>query len=81
MQPSEKLNIRFAGVKMRSPLGVGAVAFPMGQFSAVTPEMHAEYLLKHVEAGAGYVETLCSYTPEEVLKQQPKPKECWESTT
>ena len=72
MEPSEKLNITFAGVKMRSPLGVGAVAFPMGQFSAVTPEMHAEILLRHVEAGAGYVETVCSYTPEEDM---PKSRE------
>ncbi len=75
MEPSQKLNITFAGVKMRSPLGVGAVAYPMGQFSAITPEMHAEYLLKHVEAGAGYVETLCSYVYEQVMKQKPEPRE------
>jgi len=75
MEPSEKLNVTFAGVEMRSPLGVGAVAFPMGQFSEVTPEMHAEILYRHVEAGAGYVETVCSYAPEGDLKQQLESKE------
>jgi dihydropyrimidine dehydrogenase (NAD+) subunit PreA len=47
------LNVTFAGVEFRSPIGVGAVGRPWGKNT--TPEEHAEVLLKHVEAGAGYI--------------------------
>lgn len=47
------LEVTFAGLKFRSPIGVGAVGRPFGK--SVTPELHAEVLLKHVEAGAGYI--------------------------
>ncbi|MBI4332293.1 MAG: 4Fe-4S binding protein [Chloroflexi bacterium] len=52
---SPKLNTTFAGVRMRSPLGVAPISMPAGKRSAITPEVHAGVLLKHVEAGAGYV--------------------------
>lgn len=79
MKSNGKLNITFAGIKMRSPLGVGTIFFPMGQLSAITPEVHAETLLKHVEAGAGYVEIATSaYITKEMvseLKNRAKPRE------
>lgn len=52
---SEKLATTFAGIRMRSPVGVGPINMPRGDRSAITPEIHAELLLKHVEAGAGFV--------------------------
>jgi len=79
VEVTEKLSIAFAGVKMRSPLGVGTMFFPMGQPSAVTAEVHAETLLKHVEAGAGYVEVATSgYMSKEMasqLKRRAQPRE------
>ena len=52
--PSPRLETTFAGVKMRSPIGVGAVGRPMG--NDIPPELHAEVLLKHAtEGGAGYI--------------------------
>jgi dihydropyrimidine dehydrogenase (NAD+) subunit PreA len=62
------LNVTFAGVEFRSPVGVGAVGRPWGKDT--TPEMHAEVLLKHVEAGAGYVcIPTCWYFTEETLSK------------
>jgi Pyruvate/2-oxoacid:ferredoxin oxidoreductase delta subunit len=52
--PSSRLETNFAGVKVRSPIGVGAVGRPMG--NDIPPEKHAEVLLKHAEeGGAGYI--------------------------
>lgn len=45
--------IEFAGIKFRSPIGVAAVGYPCGE--GVTPEMHAEGILKHAEAGASFI--------------------------
>ena len=45
--------VEFAGIKFKSPIGVTAVAFPCGE--GVTPEMHAEGILKHAEASAGFI--------------------------
>lgn len=50
-----RLKVTFAGIEFRSPIGVGPIGFPLG--AKVTPEMHAEVLLKHAEAGAGYIST------------------------
>jgi len=47
------LNVTFGGIEFRSPIGVGAVGRPWGKNT--TPEEHAGILLKHVEAGAGYI--------------------------
>ena len=52
---SDALSTTFAGIKMRSPLGISAINMPLGERSAITPELHAEVLLKHAEAGAGFV--------------------------
>lgn len=50
----DELGIEFAGVKFRTPIGVGATGMPFGR--SVTPEEHAAILLRHVEAGAGFIE-------------------------
>ncbi|KUO71323.1 MAG: hypothetical protein APF81_19190 [Desulfosporosinus sp. BRH_c37] len=49
------LSVEFAGVKMRSPLGVAAQA-PFAPAS-ISGDRLAEILLKHVDAGAGYIHT------------------------
>lgn len=67
--PSPKLETTFAGVKMRSPIGVGAVGRPMG--IDIPPEKHAEVLLKHAtEGGAGYIYVpIVAYASEESRKK------------
>jgi len=50
-----ELAVTLAGVKMRSPIGVGSIGTPLVNFRYLTPERHAEVLLGHVEAGAGYI--------------------------
>ncbi len=49
------LSVNFAGVKMRSPVGVASQA-PFSPL-AMSPVYLTEMLLKHVEAGAGFVHT------------------------
>lgn len=62
------LNIEFAGVQLKSPIGVGAVGRPNG--TNITTEMHTDVLLKHVEAGAGFIcIPTCVYTSEETKKK------------
>ncbi|MBI4331721.1 MAG: 4Fe-4S binding protein [Chloroflexi bacterium] len=51
----EQLGVNFAGLRFRSPIGVAPIGMPEGRKSAITPELHAGLLLKHVEAGAGFV--------------------------
>jgi len=79
METSEKLNVTFAGVRMRSPLGVPTIHIPIGERSAITPELHAEVLLKHAEAGAGFIYIpSCNYITEEMiaeLRQRARPRE------
>ncbi len=79
MEPSEKLSITFAGVKMRSPLGIATIHKPMVENSVLTPELHAEVLLKHTEAGAGFVYMPgCCYITEGLLaelRQRARPRE------
>jgi dihydroorotate dehydrogenase/NAD-dependent dihydropyrimidine dehydrogenase PreA subunit len=68
----ERLSVDFAGVKLPSPIGVGAIATFMG--SSIPDEDAARILLKSAEAGAGYISVgaLC-YLPEEfVLKKKSK---------
>lgn len=70
MIKDERLSIDFAGVKLPSPIGVGAIATFMG--SSIPDEDVARILLKSAEAGAGYISVgaLC-YLPEEfVLKKK-----------
>ena len=62
------LEIDFAGIKFKSPIGVGAVGRPMGK--NCTPQLHADILLKHVEAGASYINLpTCDYVTEESLRK------------
>lgn len=49
------LNTTFAGVKMRSPLGVSAMLSPTGV--GRNPKNYADMTMRYVEAGAGYVYT------------------------
>lgn len=51
----EKLGTTFAGLRVRSPIGVAPIGMPEGKKSAITPELHADILLRHVDAGAGFV--------------------------
>ena len=52
---SPDLAVTVAGVKMRNPIAVGPIGGLLINPRRSTPEMHAEMLLKHVEAGAGYI--------------------------
>ena len=63
----EKLGVKFAGLEMRTPIGVAPVYAPVGTGQHnLTPEASAEVLLKHVDAGAGYVYVVGSnYLPKE----------------
>ena len=49
------LSVTLGGVKMRSPIGVGSIGSPLIERERLTAERHAEVLLKHVEAGAGFI--------------------------
>lgn len=49
------LEVTFAGIKMRSPIGVAAMLSPTGH--GRKPEVYADMLLRYVEAGSGYVYT------------------------
>ena len=49
----QDLSVSLAGVKMRTPIGIGSIGTLMVDPAQLTPEMHVEVLLKHVEAGAG----------------------------
>ena len=73
------LTVSLAGVKMRSPIGVGSIGRPLIRSGRLTPEKHAEVLLKHVEAGAGFICLSSSrHIPDEVLsdlKRKAKPFE------
>lgn len=54
-KPPPSLRVTLAGVEFRSPIGVAAVGRPWGKELFAAPELHAEVLLKHAEAGAGYI--------------------------
>lgn len=75
----EELGITFAGIRMRSPLGIAPINMPLGKRSAITPELHAEVLLKHAEAGAGFIYVPgASYITKEIiseLKKRARPRE------
>jgi dihydroorotate dehydrogenase/NAD-dependent dihydropyrimidine dehydrogenase PreA subunit len=66
----ERLSVDFAGIKLPTPIGVGAIATFMG--SSIPDEDVARILLKAVEAGAGYISVgaLCYMPDEFVLKKK-----------
>lgn len=70
MVRDERLSVDFAGVKLPSPIGVGAIATFMG--SSIPDEDVARILLKTTEAGAGYISVgaLCSLPDEYVQKKK-----------
>ena len=49
------LDIKLAGIKIRTPIGIGSVGSLSVNPGRQTPELRAEVLLKDVEAGAGYI--------------------------
>jgi dihydropyrimidine dehydrogenase (NAD+) subunit PreA len=47
------LNVKFGGMEMRNPIGVAALNPAVAY--ARTPTVQADWLMRHVEAGAGYL--------------------------
>lgn len=69
----EGLGTTLAGVRMRSPIGVGSIGLPIVRADRLTPEKHAEVLLQHVEAGAGFINLPGTGSiPESVLEDLKK---------
>ena len=67
---NEKLATTFAGVKMRSPVGVGPMNIPRCERSYVTPERHVNVMMKHVDAGAGFLYIPgFDYISDELIKE------------
>ena len=65
---SPDLSVTLAGVRMRTPIAVGSVGTVLINPAHLTPELHAEVLLKHVEAGAGHIVLpTITYAPQELL--------------
>jgi dihydropyrimidine dehydrogenase (NAD+) subunit PreA len=73
------LSVNLAGVRLRNPIGVGSIGSPLIKRERLTAEREAEMLLKHVEAGAGYINLPGSrHVSEEIyneLKKKAKPFE------
>jgi len=67
------LSVKIAGVKLRTPVGVGAIGHPCGKRDRFTLEDYCEIFLKHIEAGAGF---LCMphsiHIPEPLLEKLEK---------
>lgn len=62
------LETTFAGKKFKSPIGVGAVGRPFG--GNLSAEDHASVLLKHIDAGVGFLYLpTCSYATGESMEK------------
>ena len=48
-------SVRVAGVKFRTPVGVGSVGGPPMQRERLTLDLYASIFLKHIAAGAGFI--------------------------
>lgn len=73
---SPSLSVTMAGVQFRSPVGVGPIGAPWGK--KPEPEVHAEVLLKHARAGAGYICLSAMFVTEATirkLQERAKPEE------
>ena len=66
---SPDLSVTMAGVHFRSPIGVGPISFPWGKHTNKEPELHADVLLKHVKAGAGYICLTAMFLTEPTIKK------------
>lgn len=64
---SPSLNVKFAGVEFRSPIGLSAVGSISGK--NVTPEEVAGVLLKLTDMGAGFLYVHGAYTSEQTEKK------------
>jgi dihydroorotate dehydrogenase/NAD-dependent dihydropyrimidine dehydrogenase PreA subunit len=71
MMRDERLAVDFAGVRLPSPIGVGAIATFMG--SSIPDEDVARILLNSAKAGAGYISVgaLC-HLPKEYVEKKKK---------
>jgi hypothetical protein len=49
------LSVELAGVRLRTPVGVGSIGGPAVRSEALTPDLYADIFLKHIAAGAGYI--------------------------
>jgi dihydroorotate dehydrogenase/Pyruvate/2-oxoacid:ferredoxin oxidoreductase delta subunit len=49
------LSVELAGVRLRTPVGVGSIGGPAVRREALTPNLYADIFLKHIAAGAGYI--------------------------
>ncbi len=78
----EGLSTTLAGVRMRSPIGVGSIGLPMVNPKRLTPERHAEVLLQHVAAGAGFINLPgTGHIPDAVLEELKKRARPTQATT
>ena len=66
---SPDLSVTMDGVRFKSPIGVGPVGFPWGKEMPKHPELHAEVLLKHIQAGAGYIVLSGMFVKEKTIKK------------
>jgi dihydropyrimidine dehydrogenase (NAD+) subunit PreA len=49
------LSVDLAGVKLRTPIGVGSIGAPPARNEQLTLDLYAEIFLKHLAAGAGFI--------------------------
>ena len=70
---SSSLNVTLAGIQFRSPIGVAAVGTHFGTQRWSDPdegiEVNTEILLKHVQAGAGYICVAGSFVTDATLSK------------
>ncbi|MDY7019183.1 MAG: 4Fe-4S binding protein [Chloroflexota bacterium] len=70
---TSSLGVTLAGVRLASPLGVGAVGLPNIELRHLTPERHTDLLLEHAQAGAGFIcLPLATHVPDEMLAELEK---------
>ena len=52
---AKDLSVDLAGVKLRTPVGVGSIGAPSVRPERLTLDLYAEIFLKHIAAGAGFI--------------------------
>lgn len=78
---SRDLSIELAGVRMRTPVGVGSIGMPCGNKDKLTLEGYCNIFLKHLEAGAGFICLPHSiHVPESLLEELEKKAKPFEFT-
>lgn len=51
----QNLSVNLAGVKLRTPVGVGPIGSPPVRREQLTMDVYAEIFFKHIHAGAGFI--------------------------